>query len=102
MLRTFSALVAAAFVHVSFAAEPQSKAPPLPEGKAKPVVEGICSTCHALQLINNSSGYTREHWKELVSYMIDLSGNAAQHNEIIDYLAVNFPPNKRRAPTPVA
>ena len=30
--------------------------------------------------------------------MIDLSGNPEQQNEILDYLATNFPPNKRRAP----
>jgi virginiamycin B lyase len=111
MLRTFSALLtAAAFVLVPLCAgaqedgkgAPKGKPPlSLPEGKAKPMVEGICASCHAIQLIPNSSGYTREHWQELVSTMIDLSGNKEQHNEIIDYLATNFPPNKRRAPTPV-
>lgn len=105
MLRTFGAVIAAAaFILLPLAAGAQGKAkapPPLPEGKAKPMVEGICSTCHALQLIHNSSGYTREHWKELVGYMIDLSGNAVQQNEIIEYLAANFPPNKRRAAKPV-
>ncbi len=102
MLRTFSAfLIATAFALVPLAAgaQPKGKAPlPLPDGKAKPFVEGICATCHALQLIHNSSGYTRDHWKELVGTMIDLSGNAEQQNEIIEYLATNFPPNKRRAP----
>ena len=106
MTRTFNAVVAAAFVlalvPIAAGAQGQAKAPPpLPEGKAKPMVEGICSTCHALQLIHNSSGYTREHWKELVGYMIDLSGNAEQQTEIIEYLAANFPPNKRRAAKPV-
>ena len=70
MLKIVIAVIAAAFVHVSFAAQ-QAKPASMPEGKAKPMVEGICSTCHALQLISNSSGYTREHWKELVGYMID-------------------------------
>ena len=75
--------------------------PPLPDGKGKQLVEGMCASCHALQLIQNSSGYTREHWKELVGYMIDLSGSPAQQNEILDYLATNFPPNNRRTPKPV-
>src|SRR5258706_8384765 len=101
MPKTLSAsLIAAAFVLVPLAAvaQEQAKGPPLPDGKGKQFVEGICSTCHALQLIQNSSGYTREHWKELTGYMIDLSGSAAQQNEILDYLAANFPPNDRRTP----
>ncbi len=99
MIRTLAAsLIAAAFSLVPLAAQGQAKAPPpLPEGKGKQFVEGICASCHALQLIHNSSGYTREHWKELVGYMIDLSGNAGQQIEIIEYLATNFPPNQRRA-----
>ncbi len=101
MSRTFSAsLIAAAFVLIPLAAEAQDKAkgpPPLPDGKGKQLVEGMCSGCHALQLIPNSSGYTREHWRELVGAMVDLSGNAQQQTEVIEYLATNFPPNNRRA-----
>src|SRR5688572_10176771 len=102
MPKTFSAsLIVAAFALSPLVAGAQSQAkapPPLPEGKAKPLIEGICSSCHALQLIQNSSGYTREHWKELVGTMIDLSSNPAQHNELTEYLAANFPPNNRRTP----
>src|SRR5688572_18718998 len=101
MRKTFSAsLIAAAFVLVPLVAGAQDKAkgpPPLPEGKGKQLVEGMCAGCHALQLIQTSSGYTREHWKELVGYMVDLSGSPAQQNEVLDYLAANFPPNNRRA-----
>ena len=49
-------------------------------------------------MITSSSGYTRDHWKELIGNMIDLSGSPEQQNEILDYLATNFPPNNRRAP----
>ena len=102
MLKIFSAslIAAAAFMLFPFVAEAQGQAkppPPLPDGKGKQLVEGICSTCHALQLIQNSSGYTREHWKELIGYMIDLSGSPQQQNEIVDYLTTSFPPNNRRA-----
>lgn len=69
----------------------------LPEGKARPVVERMCSSCHALQLIENSSGYTREHWKELIGSMVDLAENPELQNEVTAYLAANFPPNNRRA-----
>jgi len=103
MSRTFNAslIAAAAFALVPLAAQAQGQAkapPPLPDGKGRQLVEGICSTCHALQLISSSSGYTREHWKELTGYMIDLSGSPSQQNEILDYLAANFPPNDRRTP----
>ena len=103
MPKTFRAvLIAAAFALVHLGAHAQAPAPkgppPLPNGKGKPLVEGICAACHALNLITNSSGYTREHWKELTGYMIDLSNNTSAQDEILDYLAANFPPNTRRAP----
>jgi virginiamycin B lyase len=92
-------IIAAASLLVPFAALAQDKggkaAPTLPDGKAKQLVEGMCASCHALQLITNSSGYTREHWRELVGYMIDLS-SSPQQNDILDYLATNFPPNTKR------
>src|SRR5262245_24208182 len=92
-------LVAAAFALAPLAAgaQGQAKAPSLPDGKGRQLVESVCSACHALQLISASSGYTREHWKELTGYMIDLSGSPSQQGEILDYLAANFPPNDRRA-----
>ena len=98
MPRTFSeSFAAAAFALLPLAALAQGDAKGLPEGKGKQLVEGLCAGCHALQLIPNSSGYTREHWKELVGYMVDMSKSPAQQNEVLDYLATNFPPNTRRA-----
>jgi virginiamycin B lyase len=104
MTRTLTAsLIAAAFMLLPLAgaAQEQVKGPPLPDGKGKQLVEGMCSGCHALQLIHNSSGYTRDQWKELVGYMVDLSGSAAQQNEVLDYLATSFPPNNKRPSKPV-
>jgi virginiamycin B lyase len=102
MSSTFSAsLIAAALSLSPLVAVAQGQAKPpagLPEGKGKPLVETICSSCHALQLIQNSSGYTREHWKELIGTMIDLSGSPERQSEITEYLAANFPPNNKRAP----
>ena len=62
----------------------------------------MCASCHALQLIQNSSGYTREHWKELIGSMVDLSENPELQNEVTGYLAAAFPPNNRRAAKPVS
>lgn len=100
-LRT-SLMVAAAFMLGPLSAMAQDKggkaAPALPDGKAKQLVEGLCASCHQLNLITNSSGYSREHWRELIGYMVDLS-SSPQQNDILDYLATNFPPtqNKRVA-----
>jgi virginiamycin B lyase len=98
-----SLLAAAVFSLFPLAVTAQEKGkgpPPLPEGKGKQLVEGVCATCHPTQLIVNSSGYTRDQWRELTSYMIDLS-SSPQQNEILDYLATNFPPNNKRAAKPV-
>jgi virginiamycin B lyase len=105
MPKTFSATLiaaAAATVFFSVAAEAQAQTrkapPPLPEGKGKQLVEGMCAGCHGLQLINNSSGYSREHWRELVGWMVDLSGSTAQQDEVLDYLATNFPAGYNKRP----
>ncbi len=107
MPRSFTAsLIAAAvfaFVPLSAQAQGQAKGPPgLPEGKGKTEVEAICTGCHITGLINASSGYTRDHWKQLIATMIDLSPAADTQNAILDYLSTNFPPNERRKPTLVS
>ena len=94
-------IAAAAFAFVPFAAQAQGQ-PPLPEGPAKQQVEAVCSGCHVTGLINTSLGYSRDHWKQLVATMIDLSPSPDTQNAIIDYLAANFPPNERRKPTLVS
>ena len=49
--------VAAALAAGSIAAHAQMQGKPsMPEGRGKQLVEALCSSCHALQLINNSSG----------------------------------------------
>jgi virginiamycin B lyase len=98
-------VLTASFLAAAFALSPlvvnaQGKpaaTPPMPEGKGRPLVEGMCSACHSLDLIKNSSGYTRDQWRELTSYMVDMSKSPAQQNEVLDYLAASFPPNNRRA-----
>jgi virginiamycin B lyase len=75
-------------------------APTLPgEGKGKEMVQQICTACHGLNQIMNSSGYSKEHWAELISNMVDLSSSTQQREQIVSYLAQNFPPNTRRKPT---
>jgi virginiamycin B lyase len=96
---TASVVAASVFALVPIAAQAQGKKPPaLPEGAGKAVVERVCTTCHQTNLITNSSGYTREGWKELAATMINLSGTPAEEAAITQYLAAQFPPNTRRSP----
>ncbi|MCX7546205.1 hypothetical protein OS173_12645 [Marinicella sp. S6413] len=59
----------------------------------------MCTSCHAVNRITESKGYSREHWLALTDTMIDLSSDQTNRALIADYLANNFPPNERRAPT---
>jgi virginiamycin B lyase len=107
MPRSFTAslFAAAAFVFVPLAAQAQGQAkgpPALPDGAGKDQVAAVCAGCHVTGLINASMGYTRDHWKQLIATMIDLTPSADTHNTILDYLAKNFPPNERRKPTLVS
>jgi len=73
----------------------------LPEAPGKALVEGVCAGCHATNMISQSSGYSREHWNELIGTMIDLSPSPGTRDEIINYLTASFPPNTKRAAKPV-
>ena len=83
---------------IPLAAEAQGQAGGLPEGPGKDLVAGICTGCHQTDQITRSSGYSGEHWKELIGTMIDLSPDQATQATITEYLAEKFPPNTLRAP----
>ena len=74
------------------------KAAALPDGPGKENVEAVCTACHQTREIHNSSGYTREGWKELFGTMVDLSAAPEVQDRITQYLATNFPPNSKRTP----
>ena len=88
---------------VAFALFPltvQAQAPvtALPDGNGKDLVAAMCTGCHQTDQITRSSGYSGEHWKELIGTMIDLSPDQATQATVIQYLAEKFPPNTERAP----
>ena len=91
-------IVATVLSLTSVAAQAQGKPSGLPEGLGKDRVERFCLACHQAREILNSSGYTREGWKELASTMINLSAAPEDQDAITQYLATHFPPNTRRAP----
>ena len=80
----------------------QAQGQTLPEGAEKALVEGACTTCHQVNQITGSSGYTREGWKEISGTMINLAATPAEQDKITAYLATHFPPNAKRAPKPVS
>ncbi|MCF2948018.1 cytochrome C [Paraglaciecola aquimarina] len=70
------------------------------EGKV--LVEQICTACHGLNQITRSSGYTLSDWKSLTRTMIDLTAQPEIEQKVFSYLATNYPPNTKRAPTLIA
>ena len=57
----------------------------LPDGPGKAAVQTQCTKCHALGLIANAGGYTRQGWEDLFGTMVALP--AAEKTEIAEYLA---------------
>ena len=68
----------------------------LPDGAAKEAVQSQCTKCHALGLIANSGGFTKQGWDELIGTMVSLP--AAERSAISEYLAANFPEQPRPKP----
>jgi virginiamycin B lyase len=69
----------------------------LPDGQGKDQVQSTCTKCHALNMITESWGYTRQGWGELIGSMVKLP--ADQADTIVMYLAAHFP--ERPAPKAV-
>ena len=68
----------------------------LPDGPAKELVQMQCAKCHALGLITNAGGNTRQEWVDLFGTMVKLPND--QRDAIAEYLASNFPPQPRPQP----
>jgi virginiamycin B lyase len=68
----------------------------LPDDPGKDTVQAQCTKCHALGLIANSGGFTKQGWDELIGTMVSLP--PAQRSEIGDYLAKHFPEQPRPKP----
>ncbi|MBO6504049.1 MAG: hypothetical protein JJ850_17605 [Kordiimonadaceae bacterium] len=66
------------------------------------LVQSYCAACHSSRYLERSSGYSRAEWATLISNMVDMSAASEDEVKLLDYLAVTYPPNSRRASTPVA
>ena len=87
--------VASLFVIAPVAAQQQPAQ--LPEGNGKPLVQGMCTSCHETNQITRSSGYSHEGWRELIQTMMNLSGTPAGET-IAKYLATHFPATTQLKP----
>ena len=73
----------------------------LPDGPGKDLVQSVCTTCHGVNYITRSAGYTSaSEWHRVFSTMVDLPD--AQAQTIADYLAANFPEDASRRPNLIA
>jgi virginiamycin B lyase len=70
--------------------------PALAEGHGREAVQVNCSSCHNINVITQSSGYSRAHWDELIATMVDLPDE--QNSEVLDYLAQHYPASHNRRP----
>ena len=75
----------------------------LPDGKAKPIIEGACTDCHGLdQVVQN--GMSGSDWRITVNRMVKKGANLseAQIDEVVEYLSVYFVPDKTNVNTATA
>ena len=70
----------------------QAQSKQLPEGAGKVTTQRICGGCHAPEIVIGKH-LTKDGWEQLVSSMVEkgATGTDDEFNQIIDYLAVNFP-----------
>ncbi|SIS75005.1 hypothetical protein [Phaeovulum vinaykumarii] len=64
---------------------------PRDAGYARVKIE--CTRCHRLDNIVQSEGFTAPDWRDFVVEMTDLERRPAVLEEIVGYLARNFPPD---------
>jgi virginiamycin B lyase len=93
-----SLTAAAAFIWLSaIPVSTQRGGPPavLPDGAGKELVQATCTKCHAINLVVNSAGGSRQEWEQLFTSMVAVAdGDRATIGE---YLAKNFPEKPRPA-----
>ena len=90
--------LAAGATLIPLTVQAQAPAGGLPEAPGKELVAGVCIGCHQADQITRSSGYSREHWKELIGTMVDFSSAKDTQDQITQYLAEFFPAHTLRAP----
>jgi virginiamycin B lyase len=95
-LITAAVLGCAVFAFSQGRGQGRGQAITLPDGPGKDILQATCMKCHAVNLIVNSGGYTRQDWVALFNTMVTVP--ADQRDALADYLAKNFPEQPRPAP----
>jgi competence protein ComEA len=87
---TVSGLLAAASFLLALPGAAQSD---LPDGPGKPVVQKVCSGCHAFTVITQVRG-TKDHWEAIVENMVSrgAEGSDEELDKVVAYLAAHFGP----------
>ena len=85
---SFALLIALGLVSTRLEAQTRQ----LPEGAGKVTTQRICGGCHAPEIVIGKR-LTKDGWEQLVSSMVEkgATGTDDEFNQIIDYLAANFP-----------
>ena len=68
----------------------------LPNGPGKELVEKRCGSCHSSQIVAGEDE-TRDQWNDTLNQMMNMGAPLTEDefNQILDYLANNFPPKVR-------
>ncbi len=85
-------LIAGLWTVVNMSSYLQAQTRQLPDGPGKVTTQRICGGCHAPEIVIGKH-LTKEGWEQLVSSMVEkgATGTDDEFNQIIDYLATNFP-----------
>jgi competence protein ComEA len=82
-----------------------TNSPALPPGDGKPIVERMCSSCHALKVVTSKRA-SPEQWAQLVDQMVSrgAEGTDDEVETVVEYLSKNFgldspPPAAEKAAT---
>jgi cytochrome c1 len=67
----------------------------LPDGPGKGLVEAVCTACHTLERVAAKRA-TKAEWADKVLEMLQEDPDITQkeRDQIVEYLAKNFPPKK--------
>jgi competence protein ComEA len=68
-----------------------TSSPALPPGEGKPIVERMCSSCHALKVVTSKRA-SPEQWAQLIDQMVSrgAEGTEEEIETVTEYLSKNF------------
>lgn len=92
----FAVVAISALIACTPAASPPDAPAELAVGDGREMVEAVCTSCHNVNMITRSGGYTHGHWDALIATMVELQ--ETQKSAVLDYLAEHYPPSHNPRP----